>query len=164
MLDIALENPVQMVEHVQDALLSSLRDVFETMFQKDAAFISWEEVVEEIHVSSIMGFGGKMTGFLSLHFSTPAACSLTSGLLGAPIRQIDETVRDTVAELVNMVAGGLRNRLCSSREVFQLSLPSVVEGSAYTTHSPAGSLQLLLGVQAGNVRFRIQMALDRKRS
>jgi len=75
---------------------------------------------------------------------------------------IDETVRDAVGELNNMIAGGLKRKLCASEDLFRISLPSVIEGSEYSMHVPASSRQVWLGVAAGACRFKIHLVMEQR--
>jgi chemotaxis protein CheX len=156
--------PVNSPETIFNAVICALQDVFATMFQEHADLVSYNEIKDTPRVSSIIGFNGPQTGFISLHFSSDMACQLASGLLGMPVEEVDEIVQDAIAELVNMVAGGLRNRLSSSQEDFRLSLPWVVAGLEYSTQGPSGSQELLMGVATERYRFKIQLVLEKHKS
>jgi chemotaxis protein CheX len=152
---------VEKMEQARPALVNALQDIFSTMYSEELEVTAHEQVTDTPRISSMIGFGGVWSGFVALHFSKTMACNLTAGLLGVPADEIDETVRDTVAELANMVGGGLRNQLSTRGDVFKLALPSVVEGLEYSTHGPAGSQELLLGAITGSYRFKVQLVLEK---
>jgi CheY-specific phosphatase CheX len=163
MPEIADGTQTDKMQRVNQALAHALKDIFTTMFGTGIEIVSHELVPDLPHISSMIGFGGELSGFVALHFSQDMACRIGAGFLGMPMDRLDETVRDTLAELVNMVAGGLRNQLSSDHEMFKLSLPSVVEGLEYSTRGPAGSLELMLGVVAKDYRFKLQLVMERKK-
>jgi len=153
---------VEKIEQAKAALVRALEDIFSTMFGENLVVVDHHDIADTPRISSMIGFGGIWSGFVALHFSTPMACQISAGFLGMPVDEPDETVRDTVAELANMVGGGLRNQLSTGEEMFKLSLPSVVEGLEYSTRGPAGSQELFLGVVAGDYHFKLQLVLEKK--
>ena len=163
MPELARESPVEQVERGKCALIRALKDIFSSMFNVGVEVVPHEQVSDAPRISSMIGFGGEISGFVLLHFSIANACKVTAGLLRMPIDHANETVRDTVAELVNMVAGRLRNQLCIRHEPIKLSLPSVVEGLEYSTRGPAGSLELLMGVVAETYCFKVQLVMEKSK-
>ncbi len=142
---------------------SAAKDIFANMYSEQAGLVPAESITGEIGLSSIIGFAGKISGFLALHFDRQNACLLASGLLGTEIEDVDETVRDAAGELVNMLAGGLKNNLSQDGEAFKLSMPSVIEGREYSTYPPADAQNLQVGVLAGKYQFRVQLVVEKSR-
>jgi len=145
---------------IHDAAVRAVREIFATMFGETAEVIPHSEIADTTRISSIIGFAGQLSGFISLHFSAAMACKLAEGLLDMPVETIDETVRDAAAEMVNMVSGGLKKQLSQDQELFKVSIPSVVEGLEYSTRGPAGSQEILFGVAAGPHRFKVQLVIE----
>jgi chemotaxis protein CheX len=153
---------VDKMEQARAALVRALEDIFSSMYGEIVQIIPHIDVMDAPRITSMIGFGGATSGFVALHFSNEMACLLTAGLLGMEVAEPDETVRDTVAEMANMVGGGLRNQMSSTHDNFRLSLPSVVQGLEYSTRGPAGSQEILAGAVAGPYRFKIQLVLEKK--
>jgi chemotaxis protein CheX len=64
-------------------------------------------------------------------------------MLGSEIRVVDDTIKDGVAELVNIVAGGAKSKLNADHSTpIDLSLPTVVRGNSYTVDYPSQSVWL----------------------
>jgi CheY-specific phosphatase CheX len=164
MPELAQVSQADKTDKVKLALERAVKDIFSTMFGVGMEIVPHEKVTDAPRISSMIGFGGEISGFVSLHFSFDMACKLTTGLLGMPVAEPDDTVKDTMAELVNMVAGSLRNQLSTDHEVFNLSLPSVVQGLEYSTRGPAGSYELMLGVIAESYHFKMQLVMEMKKS
>lgn len=140
-----------------EGMSQAVMDIFANMFNERASLISANEVSGESGISSIIGFAGQISGVLCLHFDRKTACAIASSLLGIEIQAVDETVRDAMGELANMMAGGLKIRLSSDEEIFKISMPSVVEGKEYRTYPPANAENIVVGVTAGKHQFRIQL-------
>ncbi len=148
-------------EHdLKDSLLHGLQDLFINMFNERATLIPPEGVCDQPRISSVVGFAGRLTGCLLLHFSPDVACAVAGALLGTKIRSVDETVCDAIGEMVNMLAGGFKHHLSKSEELFKISIPSVIAGQDYETHAPADSQILLVGVSAGPYSFKVQLVLE----
>jgi chemotaxis protein CheX len=160
-----MQNPVSMSTAIHPDFIagidSAVKDIFSNMYSEQARVVPVEEISGEIGLSSIIGFAGKLSGFLALHFDRKTACLLASGLLGMDIDDVDETVRDAAGELVNMLAGGLKNNLSQDEEIFKISMPSVIEGKEYSTYPPADAQNILVGVNAGKYQFRVQLVVEK---
>jgi chemotaxis protein CheX len=64
-------------------------------------------------------------------------------MLGMEMHIVDDTVKDGVAELVNIVAGGAKAKFVQGEgRPIQLSLPTVVRGNSYTVDYPSCSAWL----------------------
>ncbi len=148
------------VHEFKDGLLHALQDVFINMFNERATLIPPEGVCDQPRISSVVGFAGRLTGCLLLHFNTDVACSVAAALLGTKITDVDETVCDAIGEMVNMLAGGLKHPLSKNEEMFKISIPSVIAGQDYATHAPAHSQILLVGVSAGPYSFKVQLVVE----
>jgi chemotaxis protein CheX len=98
--------------------------------------------VGKYEITALIGLGGPVRGMVALSFPQPTALGIASRLLGKPIRLVDETIYDAVAECVNIVAGNAKARLGAGERPVDLSLPTVVRGESYGLHYPSGSLWL----------------------
>jgi chemotaxis protein CheX len=150
----------EMMQKIERALEGSLTDIFETMFNERVRVIPQSEIGDAPRISSVVGFTGRISGLLCLHLSSIMACNVASGLLGMPMTQVDETVRDAVGELSNMLAGGLKKQLSNTDNLFKISIPSVIQGLEYSMHAPPNSHQVWMGIAAGECRFKIQLILE----
>lgn len=152
----------EVIRKMEFALEAALKEIFLTMLNTEAEVIAPALVTDTPRISSMVGFTGKMSGLLCIHLGGSQACNVASGLLGMPIEAVDETVRDAVGELGNMLAGSLKKKLSETDNMFQISIPSVIEGSEYSMHLPANSHQMWIGVAAGNSRFKVHLVLQQQ--
>ena len=145
-------------EELEVSLVRAMREITTTMFNCESEIISPDQV-EMIPpgLSAIVGFGGKICGYVAIHLSPPSACTLASNLLGMNFTEMDDIVADAMGELVNMLAGGLKKFACQNEDLFKISVPSIVYGMDYSTHAPKNSERLTIGVQAGSCTFEVQL-------
>jgi chemotaxis protein CheX len=141
-----------------NSLERALKEITTTMFNCDSEVVP-VEIVDSVPpgLSAIIGFGGRISGFIAIHVSPKSACTLASDLLGMQFTEIDEIVADAMGEMVNMLAGGLKKFASKDEDLFRLSIPSIVYGTEYSTHAPKGSERLLLGVQTATCTFSVQL-------
>jgi chemotaxis protein CheX len=160
MQKIASMKSIVSANDLRDGLLHALQDLFINMFNERATLIPPEGICDQPRISSVVGFAGRLTGCLLIHFNPDVACALAGALLGTTILKVDETVCDAIGEMVNMLAGGLKHHVSRNEEMFKVSIPSVIAGQDYATHAPADSQILLVGVSAGPYTFKVQLVIE----
>lgn len=89
-------------------------------------------------VMALIGFSGVMRGTVALALPS-RTCSLMVGrLLGEEMQSDDESVSDTIAEMVNIVAGSAKAKLSQKvKQTLELSLPVVFRGNDFEVYSPS---------------------------
>jgi chemotaxis protein CheX len=146
------------MQELEISLEQALKDITTTMFNCDSEIIPAEQVeIVPPGLSAIVGFGGKISGYIAIHLSPKSACTLASNFLGMPFDDMDDIVADAMGEMVNMLAGGLKKFACRDEELFKISVPSIVYGTDYFTHAPKNAERLAIGVQAGLCSFTVQL-------
>ncbi len=145
---------------LESSLEKAVAEVFSTMLNLQPIIVPCTDNVLPLGVSAIVGFGGKVSGFLALHMSPEDSCFLASGLLGMSFSELDEIVSDAMGEIVNMLAGGLKKFASQKEELFKISIPSVISGNDYSTHAPKDSEQRVLQVQAGHCSLAVQLVVE----
>lgn len=89
-------------------------------------------------VSGIVGLSGQVQGFVVLSFGEAAALYVVSHFSGERVHAVDERVKDAVAELANIVAGGAKRALSDSGYSLRISIPTVVVGKSHVISRPKG--------------------------
>ncbi len=154
----ALEQKVITAEELEVSLVRAMKEITSTMFNCESEIVSPDQVAMiPPGLSAIVGFGGKICGFVAIHLSPPSACTLASNLLGMSFSDLDDIVADAMGEMVNMLAGGLKKYASQNEDLFKISVPSIVYGMDYSTHAPKNSQRLLIGVQAGPCTFGVEL-------
>lgn len=125
--------------------IESVYELFETMLgcpveRGNPNLVKKNEVTNDL--VALIGLSGPVRGTVVLLFPKLTALKMVSRFVGEPCQAIDENVRDAVAELVNIVAGGAKARLSNGDPIIELSLPNVIEGKNCSVHYPSYSVWL----------------------
>ncbi len=129
--------------------MSSVQDVFKTMLSLQVDLDKHESSVpSEEHctpafsttsemIAANVGFSGKIYGMVYLCMDVSLARSLTMQMLGMDDVDADdhETINDALGELANMTVGGFKNQLSHKGYSCQLTIPSILRGTAFTVES-----------------------------
>ena len=83
-------------------------------------------------VTAMVGIYGKISGFITVNFSEHLAVKAVEGLLQDSFPQFSSQVIDGVGELTNIIAGGIKSALSTTRWAFSnITVPSVIVGTGY---------------------------------
>jgi chemotaxis protein CheX len=145
-------------EELESSLVRAMKEITSTMFNCTSEIVSPDQVdIIPPGLSAIVGFGGKISGYVAIHLSPSSACTLASNLLGMSFTEMDDIVADAMGEMVNMLAGGLKKFASQNEDLFKISVPSIVYGLDYSTHAPKNAQRLAIGVLAGSCTFGVQL-------
>ena len=153
----------------RELLVTSLQDVLSTMMRNDIVCCDSDgekDLVTMEHITATIGFAGGWNGFVSIACSTAAARLITGLLLGTGNADIpDDEIRDAVGEVVNMVGGRFKALFSahqdSGKEVFKMSIPSVIQGREYNVFAPANSIMTKVIVKIRDEKLSALLALSR---
>ncbi|GJQ58778.1 MAG: chemotaxis protein CheX [Candidatus Scalindua sp. AMX11] len=128
--------------NIVSAIQESTVEVFSSMFMIDVkseeSCIKDEKNIFTDLISSLHFFGQKYMGKIAIFTYGSTACHLAGTMLGIEALEIDEDVKDGMGEIVNMIAGGAKNRLESTMGELHLLTPWVIAGKKLTIASPPG--------------------------
>lgn len=149
-------------EALNQALFRAANSVFSTMANMGITEIDAEGIEYDKGMSSIVGFGGRVSGFVAIHLPASVACAVATGMLGMDMHELDDVVRDAIGEVGNMVTGTLKKSMSEEFQLtpIQISIPTVVIGRSYTTSGPTGSQSTVLGAMSDDHRFKLQLVVD----
>jgi chemotaxis protein CheX len=146
------------IRELEASLERALKEITTTMFNCDSEIISADKVeIVPPGLSAIVGFGGRISGYIAIHLAPKSACTLAASLLGMTFNEMDDIVADAMGEMVNMLAGGLKKFASQDEDLFKISIPSIVYGNDYSTHAPKNSERLLIGVRTEFCTFSVQL-------
>ena len=114
-------------------------------------------------VTALIGLSGYAKGMVAISFPKETALNMCGKLLGTEPTEIDDTVSDAVAELVNIAAGGAKAKFPrKDGEIIDLSLPTVVRGQGYKVDYPSGSvwLEVPFDSDLGMFTLRVTFSFD----
>jgi chemotaxis protein CheX len=112
-------------------------------------------------VMALIGLSGPVRGTVALSFPNETSLKMAGKLLMTEITELDETVSDTIAELVNIVAGNAKAKLSEQvGTTLQLTLPTVIRGDEYRVYSPSRALWLEVPFQSDLGPFTLRVTFD----
>ncbi len=136
-------------------------DVFDTMIMLEAvpeAPLNPKSAAINCNISGMLGLAGDLRGMLTLHAAWPLAAEITSRLLGEEVTgDGQDDIRDAIAEVVNMIAGGIKTSFAGEGKALELSVPTTVTGSSYSVRSTWNSSHIILPFRAGEDCFWVEL-------
>jgi len=85
-------------------------------------------------VSAVIGLAGAMSGICVLCCGKSVALRMAETMTEISVMRVDDTVKDAVGEICNMVAGAWKAKLPSLASECMLSTPTVITGTSYQLH------------------------------
>ncbi|MBM3288685.1 MAG: chemotaxis protein CheX [Candidatus Hydrogenedentes bacterium] len=144
--------------------IESVYELFQTMLQgkvERGPIGVTDGGAQPSDIMAIIGISGPTRGTVSIGFPTATALAIVGRILGTPCVQIDDTVSDGVAEVVNMVAGSAKAKLNSGNEhPLDLSLPTVVQGKQYNVQCPSKSVWLEVPFKSDLGEFNLRVTFE----
>ncbi len=126
-------------------LESATREVFEVMlgakldpFQDDPLLVT--------EMIAMIGLSGRVAGVVSFHCTAQGARRMAARMLGSAApstsdaAEEEDTARDAVGEICNMVAGSFKTKLGQVGDECKLSVPTIISGAECNMQaSPGGT-------------------------
>ncbi len=113
----------------------AMHEVFDLMLNyklEPAASLPSEEGLE---MTSMVGLAGQLCGVVTIRCSEKLAANMASRMLGVEAEEAGPEVWDAIGEICNMVAGNFKNKISGLGDGCMLSVPTIINGSAYKMHS-----------------------------
>jgi chemotaxis protein CheX len=86
-------------------------------------------------VVALIGLAGAWAGTGSIACAPEFACRISSQMLMTEYAAVNDEVLDAIAEVTNMIMGNVKTRLEEILGPMGLSIPTVVYGRNFTTHT-----------------------------
>lgn len=158
-------------EQFTDAIISSCQEIIEMMMPLS--------LTEEMHkrplplstsisdiqddVVASIGLTGEHSGTISLYLSLQMALQMAGWLMEETYTKVDNEVCESIGEIINMIAGGLKNRLSSAEfEIFEISIPIVISGNDKQIFHGKNVDYLWVPIETDQGRFDISLVLHPK--
>jgi chemotaxis protein CheX len=88
---------------------------------------------EQGAVTGMIGVHGKVSGFITVNMNERVAARAVGGLIGEDLTELNAQVVDGTGEITNLVVGGIKSSLATSKWAFaQITVPSVIVGNGYS--------------------------------
>lgn len=138
---------------------SSVDEVFRMML--GASCFAADSLPEEPEtITAVVGFGGALSGACVFRSGLSAALVIAGRLTGTEFPAIDDTVKDAIGEVCNMLAGTWKRRLPELSAKCGLSIPAVITGSNYRIHVQAPEFRLHRVYRFDETIFEVTIICD----
>jgi chemotaxis protein CheX len=111
-------------------------------------------------VTAVVGFGGVLSGACVVRMSAEAARRVAGAMTGMDFTEVDDTVKDAIGEICNMLAGTWKGKVPDLAANCGLSVPAVITGRDYNLHVQAPEFQLQHSFAFNNQRFAVTIVCD----
>ena len=105
-------------------------------------YLTEKDKVGEWDISAVIGLTGEARGAVVISMKKELAIKLTTLLTGTEYTGLEDDVVDAIGELVNIIAGNVKQEL---EEAFKLviSLPTIVKGKEHSINWPDSQTRII---------------------
>src|SRR3954463_8010969 len=89
----------------------SVEEFFHLMLGVDCARDWAPSAIEAEPITAVVGFGGVLSGACILRSSAQTAMQMARLMTGMSFAEVDDTVRDAIGEICNMLAGAWKGKV-----------------------------------------------------
>lgn len=157
--DISLRDSLARVTD-PDSLDATVDEVFGTMLGVTCHRVAEVATHSGESVTAVVGFGGMLSGACVLRCEARHARTIAARLTGAAFGEVDDTVKDAIGEMTNMLAGAWKSKIPELASRCGLSLPAVITGQSYELHVQAPKFQLQHAYRFEEVHFQVTIVCD----
>ncbi len=156
---VSLRESVQMVSDPRN-LDASVEEVFRLMLGVECRRDAPPAAVEKESVTAVVGFGGVLSGACVFRSGASAALKIAARMTGAEFDAIDDTVKDGIGEICNMLAGAWKGKVPGLAANCGLSVPAVITGRDYNLHVQAPEFQVHHAYRFDESHFEVTIVCD----
>ena len=142
------------------SLDASVEEVFRLMLGLDCRRSNGPQARETESVTAVVGFGGVLSGACVLSCGASAALKIAAHMTGMDFGEIDDTVKDGIGEICNMVAGSWKSKVPELAAHCGLSVPAVITGRDYNLRVQAPEFQLHHVFSFTDLTFAVTIVCD----
>jgi chemotaxis protein CheX len=149
---------------IADIIFAAADEVFSSMLAckiKPVEEYSAPQEVPHDGVVSVVGLTGAWVGNGYLTCTAPTASLLASRFLMTEVDGVNDEVLDALGELTNMIVGGAKNNLEEHLGAMQLSIPTVVCGTAIRSHLVKSEIAQTVVCGADDWEIGLRICLSR---
>jgi chemotaxis protein CheX len=159
MMALSLRESVKEISYPRN-LDQSVEEVFHLMLGVTCERVLPYVLSETDSVTAVVGFGGALSGACVFRSGGTAAREIAARMTGMSFGELDDTVRDGIGEICNMLAGAWKGRVPELAANCGLSVPAVITGRDYRLHVQAPEFQLHHVYRFADQRFAVMIICD----
>jgi len=156
---VSLRESVQLVSDPRN-LDASVEEVFQMMLGVACGRESAAPRQEQESVTAVVGFGGLLSGACVFRSGSSTAIRIAALMTGMEFDEVDDTVKDAIGEIGNMLAGAWKGKVPNLAANCGLSVPAVITGRDYNLHVQAPEFQLHHIYCFGESGFEVTIVCD----
>jgi len=111
-------------------------------------------------VTAVVGFGGLLSGACVFRSRSDVAIRIAAQMTGMEFGDVDDTVKDAIGEICNMLAGAWKGKVPELAAHCGLSVPAVITGRDYNLHVQAPEFQLNHNYTFADSQFAVTIVCD----
>jgi len=158
-MTVSLRESVQLVSDPRN-LDASVEEVFHLMLGVDCRREPAPAVIEPESVTAVVGFGGLLSGACVFKSGSSAAMKIAAHMTGMEFDEVDDTVKDGIGEICNMLAGSWKSKVPNLAANCGLSIPAVITGRDYNLHVQAPEFRLNHTYRFEDASFEVTIICD----
>jgi chemotaxis protein CheX len=140
---------------------ASVEEVFRLMLGVDCQRDLGPAVeAEPESVTAVVGFGGLLSGACVFKSGGSAAMKIAAHMTGMEFEEMDDTVKDGIGEICNMLAGSWKSKVPGLAANTGLSVPAVITGRDYNLHVQAPEFKLRHTYRFEDTSFEVTIICD----
>lgn len=110
------------------------------------------------YLSAVVGFSGNSRGLVALSFDEKTICEFTEKIYGTKFSDLSDEVIDTAGEIVNVIAGYVKQYL--PQYDFEISLPSIVSGNGHSLQTIKGIESIIIPLDSDLGEIHMEVVLS----
>ncbi|MGA3046935.1 MAG: chemotaxis protein CheX [Terracidiphilus sp.] len=156
---VSLRESVQLVSDPRN-LDASIEEIFQLMLGVNCERTSEPLAKEPESVTAVVGFGGLLSGACVFSCGSSAAMKIAAHMTGMDFDEVDDTVKDGIGEICNMLAGAWKGKVPDLAANCGLSVPAVITGRDYNLRVQAPEFQLKHAYRFEDAGFAVTIVCD----
>lgn len=112
---------------IREAVIKAVDDLLNTMIPMSYSPVEQYTYQQGPHLLGSIHLKGQLMGSLVVALPVSVAMAMTASLLQENISELNDDVYETVAEMTNILAGGIKTYLSPKEDLFELGLPQILE-------------------------------------
>jgi chemotaxis protein CheX len=155
----SLRESMHLVSDPQN-LEASVEEVFQTMLGVHCERAEPPAAHAAESVTAVVGFGGALSGACVFRTGGADSLRIAARMTGMEFAEIDDTVKDAIGEICNMLAGSWKGRVPQLAANCGLSIPAVITGRNYKLHVQAPEFKLDQSYSFEDASFDVTIICD----
>jgi chemotaxis protein CheX len=139
---------------------ASVEEVFQMMLGVHCERFGGPVTFEPESVTAVVGFGGALSGACVFKSGSSTARKIAAAMTGMEFDEVDNTVKDGIGEICNMLAGGWKSKVPNLSAKCGLSVPAVITGRDYNLHVQSPEFRLNHFYRFDDASFEVTIVCD----